>query len=125
MNPKTVTLVGHCGPDSSFLRMAVSGAAPGVVVTVAADDREVDAAIENGVDLLLFNRVLDYGYSTTDGIGMLRNLKQTHPDVKMMMVSNYPEALTQAEEAGALPGFGKREIGTEKVKQRLADALKG
>jgi hypothetical protein len=42
-----------------------------------------------------------------------------------MMISNYPEAQQAAESAGALPGFGKREIGSAKVKERISAALNG
>jgi hypothetical protein len=44
--------------------------------------------------------------------------------MKMMLVSNYPDAQAAAEKAGALPGFGKRDIGSPRVKELLRDALK-
>ena len=44
-------------------------------------------------------------------------------DVKMMLVSNYPDAQAAAVEAGALPGFGKRDIGSPRVKELLRQAL--
>ena len=121
---KTVTLVGHCGPDSSFLRMAVSSAAPGAAVRMADTDAELDAALEGGSDLLLFNRVLEVGFEDSDGVAALRRAKERRPGQAVMMVSNYPETQRDAEAAGALPGFGKREIGSDRAKQRLADALK-
>jgi hypothetical protein len=40
-----------------------------------------------------------------------------------MLVSNYAEAQAAALAAGAAPGFGKREIGTPKVKELLRSAL--
>jgi hypothetical protein len=40
-----------------------------------------------------------------------------------MLVSNYADAQQAAVAAGALPGFGKREIGTPKVKELLRSAL--
>lgn len=124
ISPKTVTLVGHCGPDSSFLRMAISQAAPGTIVAMADSDKELEQAAERS-DLLLFNRVLEVGFDDSDGIALLRRTKELHPGRKMMMVSNFPEAQQAAEAAGALPGFGKRELGSEKVKRLIADALAG
>jgi len=44
--------------------------------------------------------------------------------VKAMLVSNYPEAQAAAVAEGALPGFGKREIGTPRVGELLREALK-
>lgn len=121
--PKKVALVGHCGPDSSYLRMAVSSAYRGVQVVAADDDQELKRLLDGGVDLLLFNRVLDYGFDEHEGVAAIRKLRAHYPNVKMMLVSNYPEAQTAAVDAGALPGFGKREIGTPRVTQLLRDAL--
>jgi hypothetical protein len=42
----------------------------------------------------------------------------------MMLVSNYADAQQAAVAAGALPGFGKRELGTPRVSQLIRDALK-
>jgi hypothetical protein len=41
----------------------------------------------------------------------------------MMLVSNYADAQADAVKAGALPGFGKRELGSPKVVQLLKEAL--
>jgi len=41
-----------------------------------------------------------------------------------MLVSNYPEAQAAAVAEGALPGFGKREIGTPRVNDLLRNALR-
>ena len=120
---KTVALVGHCGPDSSFLRMAVSGAAPGAKIVMADSEKELDDALENGADLLMFNRVMEIGFDERDGVTLMRGVKEKHPDQAVLMVSNYPETQQQAEAAGASPGFGKRDIGSEKAKTRLREAL--
>jgi two-component system, chemotaxis family, chemotaxis protein CheY len=121
---KRVALVGHCGPDSSYLRMAVSSAATGVKVLAADDSDELQQVLKEGVDLLLFNRQLDFGFDETEGVAVMRKLHQTNPEIKMMLVSNYPEAQAAAEKVGALPGFGKRDIGSARVKDLLREALK-
>ena len=122
---KKVALVGHCGPDSSYLRMAVSRAARGIDVVAADDDRELQRQLKDGVDLLLLNRVLDYGFEQTEGAALVRKLRAEYPDLKMMLVSNYPEAQAEAVAAGALPGFGKREIGSPRVAELIRNALSG
>ena len=121
--PKRVALIGHCGPDSSYLRMAISRAAPGVQVVFVDEARVLEREIEEGLDLLLFNRVLDWGFDSTEGVEVIRKLRADHPDLKIMLVSNYPEAQAAAVAAGALPGFGKRDIGSPRVTQLLRDAL--
>ena len=122
---KKVVLVGHCGADSSYLRIAVSSAgAAGVSVLTADDQESLDAALSsNGVELVLINRVLDWGFEDQEGVTLVARLRQSHPQIKTMLVSNYPEAQAAAVAAGALPGFGKREIGSAKVKELLRNAL--
>ena len=122
-NGKKIALVGHCGPDSSFLRMAVSSADRSIQVMAADDASALDLVLEKGVDLLLFNRELPYGFDQTRGVDVIKKLRERHPGVKMMLVSNYPDAQEAAVKAGALPGFGKREIGSPRVTQVIREAL--
>ncbi len=121
--PKTIALVGHCGPDSSFLKMAVRAAAPGSTVVMADDDAELAKVAAGEPDLLLFNRVMEVGFATESGVELIRALKSERPALKVMLVSNYPDAQQAAVEAGALPGFGKNDIGREKAKAALREAL--
>ena len=120
---KKVALVGHCGPDSSFLRIAVSRAGKDVQVLSADDGRELNRVLEQGVDLLLFNRQLDFGFDDDQGVAVIRKLRPHYPNVKMMLVSNYPEAQAAAVAEGALPGFGKRELNSPRVADLIRDAL--
>jgi ActR/RegA family two-component response regulator len=120
---KRIALIGHCGPDSSFLRMAVSRAAKGAQVVSADDTASLDRLIAEGIDLLLFNRVLDYGFEDTEGVEIIRKLRAAHPNLRMMLVSNYPEAQAEAIAAGALPGFGKREMNSPRVTDLIRNAL--
>ena len=120
---KKVALIGHCGPDSSYLRMAVMQASKGVKVVGTDEREELHKLIEDGVDLLLFNRELGYGFDEEKGVDVIRRLRAEHPELKMMLVTNYPDVQQAAITAGALPGFGKREIGSPRVVQLLKDAL--
>src|SRR4051812_7199585 len=99
---KKVALVGHCGPDSSFLRIAVSRAGKDVQVLSADDGRELNRVLEQGVDLLLLNRQLDFGFDDDEGVAVIRKLRPHYPNVKMMLVSNYPDAQAAAVAEGAL-----------------------
>jgi DNA-binding response OmpR family regulator len=105
--------------------MAISGAAPGTRVIMVDSDQELETAIDGGIDLLMLNRKLDYGFEATDGIDLLRRIRSRRPGQKIMMISNYPEAQESARTEGALPGFGKREIGSAKVRQLITAALNG
>jgi ActR/RegA family two-component response regulator len=121
--PKKVALVGHCGPDSSYLKMVVSSVERGVQIVAADDDASLQKLLTGGVDLLLFNRVLDFGFDETEGIAVIRKIHHRYPNARMMLVSNYPEAQAAAVAAGALPGFGKRDLGSARAKELLSAAL--
>jgi hypothetical protein len=118
-----IVLVGHCGPDSSYLRQVVMKAAKDVRILMADDDAELAGALEEGVDLILFNRELGYGFAEPMGVDVIKRLHAQLPNLKTMLVSNYAEAQTAAVANGALPGFGKREIGTPRVIELLRGAL--
>jgi CheY-like chemotaxis protein len=121
---KKVVLVGHCGPDNSYLRMAVASADKAISVTSADDSEHLQKILESGgADLLLLNRELSWGFAESEGVELIRHLRTTHPQIKTMLVSNYPEAQAEALQAGAYAGFGKREIGSARVGQVIRDAL--
>jgi two-component system chemotaxis response regulator CheY len=121
---KIVLLVGHCGPDSSYLRMIIKKALPDVSITAADDSRELTRALGSGEPaLILFNRELGYGFDPNTGVESIEVLRRSYPNLKMILVSNYAEAQQAAVAAGALPGFGKRELGTPRVLEILRDAV--
>lgn len=119
-----VGLVGHCGADASYLRIAVTASAPGSRVVVFHDEADLYTSLGAAeLDLVLLNRRVDYGFEVTDGVELVRQIKARRPQQRVIMVSNFAETQAAAEAAGALPGFGKREIGSARVKERLAAAL--
>ena len=75
-------------------------------VDEVSSSRDAFQALENkSYALVLINRVLD---STGEsGHELIENIKRKNGSVKVMLVSNFPEAHTQAVSLGALPGFGK------------------
>jgi hypothetical protein len=40
-----------------------------------------------------------------------------------VLISNFPEAQVAAEEAGALPGFGKKDVRAESAERSIRSAL--
>ncbi len=120
---KKVALVGHCGPDSSYLRITVRKSHPEVEVVMVDDDRDLHRALEGGVELLLFNRELSYGFHDSLGVDLIKRLRAQNPMIKMMLVSNYADAQADAVAAGALPGFGKRELSSPRILTLIREAL--
>ena len=121
---KRIVLVGHCGADVSYLTITIRRAIADAQVTFADDNANLSKLLDkDGVDLLLFNRELSYGFSESQGVDVIRRIRTACPDLKMMLVSNFPQAHAEAVAAGALPGFGKRELGSPRVTQILREAL--
>lgn len=124
-----VVLIGHCGPDSSYLRISVQKALPGALVRSAHSDSELSnllAAVpgEAPQPLLLINRVLEPGFETESGVELIEAIHRKRPLAKLMLVSNYADAQEAARKAGALSGFGKREIGSSALAEKLQAAVK-
>ena len=86
----------------------------------AVDAGPIQVAFE-GFDLLLINRVLDGSYPDDSGIGMIRDLPESAPGA--MLISNYPEAIEESVQAGAIPGFGKSEMRSARAEAALRSAL--
>jgi two-component system chemotaxis response regulator CheY len=120
---KRVVLIGHCGPDGSYLRMTISRVSREISVTMVDDETELQKAIDAGIDLVLVNRQLDYGFKESEGVEIIARLHSAYPNLKMMLVSNFPESQAEALAAGAMPGFGKRELGSERVANLIREAL--
>jgi two-component system, chemotaxis family, chemotaxis protein CheY len=71
------------------------------------------------------NRMLDGEFQLQMGAELVREVVQRSAAKKpaLMLVSNYPEAQAEAQEAGALPGFGKRELHAPTTGERIRAAL--
>lgn len=100
---KKVVLVGHCGADSSYLKLSVRQADPEAETVIAHNAEELKQHLDAGADLVLFNRQLDYGFSSYEGVDVIREFRKSHPNAKLMMITNYPEAQAAAVAAGRSP----------------------
>jgi hypothetical protein len=56
-------------------------------------------------------------------VDLIKQLSQQHPNLKMMLITNFPDAQAQAIGLGALPGFGKRQMGSPAVTELLRSAV--
>ena len=121
---ETVVLVGHCGFDGSSIRRLVSQAVPDVEIVFANATRDLEEH-RNHRSLWLVNRQLDGGFATHSGIDLIRESVGGDDAPLAMLVSNYEDAQTQAEAAGALPGFGKNALGAPATTEALRRAVAG
>jgi hypothetical protein len=124
VHPISVLAIGHCGPDSWMLRGTVERAlGPGVRFDSFDDETRLRAHLESADTpvLLLVNRRLDGWFESADGIALIGSVLQSERrDIGAMLISNLPEALAEAESAGAMPGFGKTALHAAET----ADALR-
>ena len=60
------------------------------------------------------------------GLDLLKAIKLDDDlaDTPVMLITNYPDVQSEAEAAGALPGFGKADLRGEHTRELLADVLK-
>jgi hypothetical protein len=121
VSPKTILLVGHCGPDSWALKTAVSRLVPGADVQLVNDEQALATRLP-AADLVLVNRMLDGGFTAESGVELIGRLAPG-AGARFMLISNFPESQAAAVRAGASPGFGKAEMYSARAKETVLAAL--
>lgn len=116
-----VLLVGHCVPDAYALKSAVRRALGEPEIFAVDSDAELARRLA-GANLLLVNRVLDGNFPDDTGIELVGRLAAS--GVPAMLISNFPEAQSAAVAAGARPGFGKKDMNSERAAALLREAVK-
>lgn len=108
---KQVLSVGQCGFDHGAISRLFTQHFSAQVQAAHSASQALQALRKGAYDLVLVNRVLDEDGSS--GLELVGQIK-ADPDlarIPVLLVSNYPDAQAQAVALGALPGFGKSELG--------------
>lgn len=115
--------VGNCGHDHGQISRMLERNFNAVTATADTPDEALERLAREQFDLVLINRKLDHDYS--DGIEVVKRIKSDPKlkDTPVMLVTNYPEHQATAVAEGALPGFGKLELGSPTTRERLAAVL--
>jgi hypothetical protein len=116
--------VGQCDYDHGRIRSFLERM--DCEVKRAHTAAEARAAIAHGtVSLVLVNRLLDTDGS--DGVALISDLVreggQYASELKVMLVSNYPEYQDKAVELGAVYGLGKSELEQPQTAEKVLKAL--
>jgi DNA-binding NtrC family response regulator len=119
--PDRILLVGHCEMDGPRLKDELSRAMPSAKVERINSDADLRTAVGEGEALLLINRE-PVGFDG-EGLDLIKRVKGDHPECKVMLVSDRPDAQRAAERAGALKGFGKSEMGSPSLVEHVKKAL--
>ena len=117
----TFVLVGHCWADRIGLKSAVKRAVRGARFEKADTMAVLQTHLDAGA-VLLVNRVLGGGFGTGNGVELIRDLARDGITSPMILVSNHADAQAEAVAAGALPGFGKSQLGDSAVADLLGSA---
>ena len=117
-----ILLVGHCGVDGPRLQREIASQFDSVRADRINSMDDLEAACAEGADLLLVNRE-PLGFEPLMGVDVIRQLHEEYPDQKIILVSDYEDAQEEAEQVGALPGFGKADIGSSKFTDTVRGAL--
>jgi hypothetical protein len=119
---KQILIVGHCNFDGPRLVQELSEALPEAAVERVNSMASLRTACAGGAALLLLNRE-PVGFDE-DSLDLVKMVCSEYPESAVMLVSDLPDAQTQAVEAGAVPGFGKSEMGSQGYINRIAGLLK-
>jgi two-component system chemotaxis response regulator CheY len=117
--PKVLS-IGQCGVDGPAISKLLTerlGVQVDSADSIAEAQQKVQAA---DYSLVLINRQLAAdGASGIELIDLLSPLS----DAPLMLVSDYEEAQQEAQQKGAIPGFGKSDLYDEATLTRLRKAL--
>ena len=119
---KRILLVGHCGVDGPRLQREITSHLEDAAAVRINSMDDLRQAVEDGADLLLVNRE-PVGFMPVMGVDLIRELREDYPDQKVMLVSDLPDAQEEAAAAGALPGFGKGDLGSSRFEDTVRKAL--
>ena len=123
MARKRVIDCGNCGPDHASISRMLHSLFDVEIIQTDTGDETCKELRSGKADLVLVNRKLDIDYS--DGLSVIQNIKSS-PDIQavpFMLVTNYDMHQREAVALGAVYGFGKLELNSPHVHERLAAIL--
>ena len=120
---KQVLSVGQCGFDHGSIARFLQTHFDVDVLPAATASAATEQLRQRAFDLVLVNRQFDADGS--DGLDFIKRLKADpeHASIPVMLVTNFREYAEQAVSLGALPGFGKAELGSPDLALRLRPHL--
>lgn len=116
---KRVLDVGQCPPDHASIKRLVESM-NGEVRKCVHPDEALEILRKNEYDLVLVNRKIDIDYS--DGIELIKAMKSDDKlkEIPVMLITNFPDHQKIALDLGAVPGFGKNDIGMPAAAEKLS-----
>jgi CheY-like chemotaxis protein len=102
--------VGNCAMDHGNLHAMLSQHFDVEIDQVHSAESAQTSLASKDYDLVTINRVFDQDGSY--GIDLIKIIKANpkYASIPVMMITNFPDHQAQAIQAGAIPGFGKKNI---------------
>jgi CheY-like chemotaxis protein len=121
--PSLVLLVGHCAMDQRSLRGWLERHFTVDVESVDSLAEAIQRVDAGDIDLVLVNRVFEF--TGQRGIELVRQVAQKTAvrRTPVVLVSNFADAQSEAQQAGALPGFGKSQLHTPAALEAVRNGL--
>ncbi|MFH5804829.1 hypothetical protein [Alienimonas sp. DA493] len=113
--------VGQCVPDHMSITSYLRRKFDAEVVKIDSESEALAAVEAGNVDLVLVNRLYDADGSP--GLETVKAIAGREDAPPVMLVSNFADAQQSAVDVGALPGFGKNDLGTARADEKLAPLL--
>ena len=115
--------VGQCGYDHGQISGQFKRQIDAEVFSAGTHNQAMSAIRAGHFDLVLVNRIGDD--DGAPGLDLIRTLKSDPgtASLPVMLVSNYAEAQADAVSLGALPGFGKADLGKNALPPNVEEAL--
>jgi len=123
MPKKRVLSIGQCAADDFRITQMLREHFDAEVIMAATEDEALASLRQGSYDLILVNRILDA--NGTSGLSLISQIQTSldHPP-PIMLVTNYSEFQQEAEQLGAVPGFGKGSLYAQETVERLAKYLR-
>ena len=115
--------VGNCDLDHGNIADLLRQHFAAEVHRAHSPEEALRALQRESYDLVTVNRLMDRDGS--EGLEIIKSIKSdpTLVHTPVMMITNFAEHQSLAEQAGAVPGFGKAAIGDPETIERLAEYL--
>ncbi len=121
MSRPAILVVGNCYPDNFTFDNWFNQHFDVEFLKAANRHQALEVLAESAPELVLINRVFDADGGC--GISLVREIKESTPDCRVMLISNFADAQEKAVANGALDGFGKAELNSVTTISKVRAAL--
>lgn len=113
--------VGNCGPDHSTITQLIKANFDAAVDKADRGSDALSLLQKHDYSLVMVNRLLDIDGSP--GMDVIASIQEQHPNVPVMLITNFADHQAAAVKSGCVPGFGKRDVSSTATLELLKQYL--